>query len=191
MTELSRRGFIASAGGTLAAAWLFADVEKLRAAGEYAVRASRQNPPPPFQVLTAEQAAELDAAASQIIPTDDTPGAHEAHVVYFIDKSLATWAKEQQPAFAAGVAELTKRAASASPGATSFATLTSEQQQAVIASLEKDKHQFFFILRGATIVGMFANPEYGGNFEKAGWKMIGFDDRFSWAPPFGWYDTNA
>jgi len=24
-----------------------------------------------------------------------------------------------------------------------------------------------------------------------GWKWIGFDDRFSWAPPFGWYDRNA
>jgi gluconate 2-dehydrogenase gamma chain len=37
---------------------------------------------------------------------------------------------------------------------------------------------------------MLSNPEYGGNFNKMGWKLIGFDDRFSWAPPFGWYDAN-
>jgi len=61
----------------------------------------------------------------------------------------------------------------------------------VIASLEKDKHPFFDALRGATIAGMFANPEYGGNHDKAGWKLIGFDDRFSWAEPFGWYDRNV
>ena len=33
-----------------------------------------------------------------------------------------------------------------------------------------------------------ANPEYGGNTGKAGWRAIGFDDRFVWAEPFGWYD---
>jgi hypothetical protein len=38
---------------------------------------------------------------------------------------------------------------------------------------------------------MFANPEYGGNRDKIGWKMIGFDDRFSWGPPFGWYDRDV
>ena len=191
MTELSRRGFIASAGGTLAAAWLMADADKLRAAGEHAAYATRITPPPPFEVLTAQQAADLDAATAQIVPSDETPGAHEARVVYFIDKSLATWQKDQRPAVESGLAELAKRAAAASPGVESFSALNGEQQQAVIASLEKDKHQFFFLLRGATIVGMFANPEYGGNFEKAGWKMLGFDDRFSWAPPFGWYDANA
>jgi len=47
------------------------------------------------------------------------------------------------------------------------------------------------MLRGATVTGMFANPEYGGNANKAGWKLIGFDDRFSWAAPFGWYDSHA
>jgi hypothetical protein len=38
---------------------------------------------------------------------------------------------------------------------------------------------------------MLASPEHGGNFEKIGWKMIGFDDRFVWTAPFGWYDRDA
>jgi hypothetical protein len=38
---------------------------------------------------------------------------------------------------------------------------------------------------------MFANPEYGGNFQKTGWKLIGFTDQFSWAAPFGWYDRDV
>ena len=189
MSEISRRGFITVAGGAAAAVWLTADAAKLLAAGRHAAQAAKENPP--FQFLTPDQAAELDAASSQIVPSDGTPGAHEAGVVYFIDKSLATWAKEQRPAFTNGIAELRKRAADAVPGATSFKSLTPEQQHDVIASLEKDRNPFFFALRGATIVGMFANPEYGGNQNKAGWKLIGFDDRFSWAPPFGWYDAHA
>ena len=46
-------------------------------------------------------------------------------------------------------------------------------------------------LRFATVAGMFANPEYGGNADKTGWKLLGFNDQFSWSSPFGWYDRNA
>lgn len=169
----------------MAAAWLTADSEKLLAAARHATAAGAAESPP-FLFLTPQQAADLDAATSQIIPSDGSPGAHEAHVVYFIDKALATWQKEQRPDFEKGLAELRTRS-----GSVAFASLPSERQTAIIASLEKDKHPFFSALRGATIVAMFANPEYGGNFNKQGWKMLGFDDRFSWAPPFGWYDANA
>ena len=41
------------------------------------------------------------------------------------------------------------------------------------------------------MAGMLANPEYGGNYNKSGWKMIGFVDQFSWSAPFGWYDQHA
>ena len=175
----------------MAAAWLTADAAKVLAAADHAARAGRESPPPPFQFLSAPQAADLEAATSQILPSDDSPGAREAHVVRFIDKALATWAKDQRPVFAKGIAELRKRAHKENVAAKSFVALTDDRRHAVIASLEKDKHPFFFALRAATIAGMFANPEYGGNFNKQGWKLIGFDDRFSWAAPFGWYDANA
>jgi hypothetical protein len=38
------------------------------------------------------------------------------------------------------------------------------------------------------MLGMFIDPIHGGNFNKVGWKMIGFEDRYSWTPPFGYYD---
>lgn len=169
----------------MAAAWLTADNDNLLAAARHA-EAARAGETPPFLFLTAQQAADIDAATSQIVPTDETPGAHEARVVHFIDKALATWQKDQRPDFEKGLAELRKRA-----GDVPFASLPADRQTAVIASLEKDKDPFFFALRGATIAAMFSNPEYGGNFNKSGWKLLGFDDRFSWAPPFGWYDANA
>lgn len=189
VTRIDRRAFLASAGGSLAAAWLAADVAQLLAAGEHAAAAGRQRPLPAFEYLSPNDAADLEAATSQIIPSDDTPGAREARVVYFIDHGLATWQKEQREAFRKGITELRKRARA--HGAATFAALTDAQQQGVIAALDTENHEFFFALRGATIVGMLSHPDYHGNFEKSGWKMIGFVDRFSWAPPFGWYDANA
>lgn len=189
MSSSSRRSFLVGAGGTLAAAWLATDVAKLLAAGEYAAAAGRRNPLPPFEYLKPDEAADLEAAASQIIPSDDTPGAKEARVVYFIDKALATWQKDQRDTFRKGIGELRKRARR--HGTATFAALDHAQQQTVMAALDTENHPFFFALRAATIVGMFANPEYGGNFDKSGWKLLGFVDRFSWAPPFGWYDADA
>lgn len=185
MTDIPRRRFVAAAGGALAAAWVFADVEQLRATAEHVAALGRLQR---LEVLTPAQAAALDAATSQILPSDDTAGAREARVVNFIDRALATWQKEQRPTFEAGVRELDARAAKQVPGARSFAALADAQQHAVIASLETDRHEFFNVLRGATITGMLANPEYGGNFGKQGWQMLGFVDQFSWTAPFGYYD---
>jgi hypothetical protein len=76
-------------------------------------------------------------------------------------------------------------------GAKSFAALSDTQQIAVLTALEKEKSQFLGEIRSATIVGMLANPEYGGHSNKIGWKMIGFEDRYSWGSPFGWYDRDV
>jgi hypothetical protein len=38
---------------------------------------------------------------------------------------------------------------------------------------------------------MFASPKHGGNFNKAGWKLIGFEDTLNFKPPFGYYDAAA
>lgn len=189
MTNPSRRAFLASAGGTLAAAWLAADAAHLLAAGRYAAWAGQQRPLPPFQYLASADAADLEAATSQIIPSDATPGAREARVVYFIDRALATWQREERTNAGNVLKELRRRAGTDN-GARTFASLTNEQQVAALTALEKDNERLFGWLRGVTIVAMLSNPEYGGNFGKSGWKMIGFVDQFSWAPPFGWYDAN-
>ena len=185
MPDVTRRHFIAIAGATATSVWLAAEARDLIAAGVHAAQAKR------FEVLSDADAADIEAAAAQIIPTDDTPGAREARVIYFIDRSLGTFAKSQRRAFENGATELRKRAGKVQRGATSFVSLPNDKQIEVIASLEKDKHEFFDALRLGTIAGMLANPEYGGNSNKTGWKWIGFDDHFSWAAPFGYYDRNA
>jgi hypothetical protein len=191
MPEVSRRAFLAGVGGSFAAVWLAAETRDLLAAGAHAARAGRQTPRPPFQFLTPRQGADIEAMSAQIIPTDGTPGAREAHVVYFMDQALATYAKDRREPVIKGLNDLHARSAKMFRGAKSFASLSDAQQIALLTALEKEKSEFFEEIRGATIAGMLASPEYGGNTNKIGWKMIGFDDRFSWGPPFGWYDRDV
>jgi gluconate 2-dehydrogenase gamma chain len=184
LAELSRRHFLAATGAAAAAAW-FADLDALRAAGRHAAAADS------FLVLTPADAADIEAACAQIIPTDETPGAREAKVVYFIDKALDTFAKDQRTAFVKGARLLRDRAAAARHGTKSFADLPVDLQIAVLTAMEKKKEPFFEDLRGAAIAGMLAHPDHGGNFEKAGWTLIGFEDRYVWTAPFGWYDRDV
>ncbi len=51
-----------------------------------------------------------------------------------------------------------------------------------------EKNEFFETVRAHTIMGFFADPSYGGNYDKMGWKLIGFQDDFYFKPPFGYYD---
>ena len=184
--ELSRRRFLASVAGGAGALWVAASWSDLLSAGEHAARASQQ--PTPFQALTAAQGADLEAFCAQIVPTDDTPGAREARAAYFIDRALVTFAKKDRPRFEKGMLALAAEAKRRHPRAASFAALTARQQVAVMKAIERTSPDFFEVARVGTIAGMFANPEYGGNHQKIGWKLIGFEDRFSWQAPFGYYD---
>jgi hypothetical protein len=109
-------------------------------------------------------------------------------VVRFFDRALATFAKDQRPALEESLRKVSELVARQRPGATSFAALNDADQVAVITALEKEAPDAFGAIHGPAVAGMFANPEYGGNFGKAGWKLIGFQDRFSWTAPFGYYD---
>jgi hypothetical protein len=41
------------------------------------------------------------------------------------------------------------------------------------------------------VIGFFASPVHGGNQNKAGWKLIGYDDSLNHKPPFGYYDARV
>jgi hypothetical protein len=147
--------------------------------------------PPPyrFDVLTPAQAADLEAIFMRIFPSDGTPGAKEAGVIHFMDKSLSTWAAGQKDAVINGLADVNKKVAEKWPGTTAFSALQPEQQDEYLKSIEKTP--FFGQLRFATIVGMFSNQSYGGNQGEAGWKLLGFESHGIYQPPFGYYDAEA
>jgi gluconate 2-dehydrogenase gamma chain len=186
---LSRRAFFAVSGTAFASAWLAADPDELRASLAHAARARAAPRAPAWEFFTAEQAADVEAIAAQIVPSDDTPGAREARVVSFVDHSLATWAVPQREPFSQGLDQLNGEVEKRWPGAGRFASLPPERQLELLRAQEQTP--FFRQMRFATLVGMFSMPSYGGNAGKLGWRLIGFEDRYVWQPPFGDYDAAA
>ena len=176
LNPLSRRHFLETSAGAVAAVWLAGAADPARLGVAH--------------VLTVPQRQDLDALSSLILPSDDLPGAREAKVVDYIDRALGSFAAEQRPLFDAGLADLNTRVARRHPNAGRFADLPAADAEGLLRELEAEKSEFFEAARVATITGFLANPEYGGNAGKVGWKLIGFEDRFVWSAPFGWYDAN-
>jgi gluconate 2-dehydrogenase gamma chain len=134
-------------------------------------------------------AREIEAIAAQVIPTDDTPGAREAGVIYFIDRALATFFKENQDAYRRGLAEVQTKRAAMFPGSASIASLEPRQQLALVKAI--DGTPFFEMLRSHTMIGFFNSPDQGGNRDYVGWKLLGIEHRMVFEPPFGYYDAEA
>lgn len=186
----SRREFLGLLAGGAGAVWLGEHWAAAREAGAWAAEQARSQTPQPFQVLTAAEAADFEAFAAQIIPTDDTPGAREAGVVYFLDHSLGGFAKDRRPQFTRALAGLRRSARSRprGPAPLGFTALSPREQVAAMQRFEKDHREDFELLRTAVLMGFLANPEYGGNRNKTGWRLMGFEDRYSWVAPYGAYD---
>ena len=188
ISEQSRRQFLMQAGAGFGAAWLSAHWPAILAASEHARHAAKASPPPKFEVLTPEQATEVEAISATIIPSDDTPGAREAGVVYFVDRALQTFARGQKEALVGGLAEIQAKTKELFPGVAKFSAASAEQQVAVLKALENT--QTFGFFRFATVVGFLADPSRGGNRNEVGWKHIGFDNAHVFQPPFGYYDKD-
>jgi gluconate 2-dehydrogenase subunit 3-like protein len=208
--ELTRRNFLLCAGAGLSAAGVSALWPDLLSAAIYAHHAAQLPTPPKFEFFSPEQATEIDAIAARIIPTDDTPGAREAGVVYFIDRGLATFAADDQKTYREGLPELQARVSEMFPGVAGFSALTPEQQDEVLHSFDEQPETsqkasnpaglsfrarpgaqtFFETLRQHTIAGFLIDPESGGNRGGVGWKVIGRDPEHMFQPPFGYYDKD-
>jgi hypothetical protein len=186
--EISRRLFLIQTGAGIGSAWLLLHSAEILAAQEHAHRAAQSAAPVKFEFFTPEQAAEIEAIAAQIIPADDTPGAREARVIYFIDRALATFAVEERAIVAQGLKELPSTIKKRFKTKKRFSELSPDEQIQLLKVVENGP--FFELLRTMTIIGMFANPEYGGNYDQIGWKLIGFEDQFLYKPPFGFYDRD-
>src|SRR5216684_1375082 len=135
---------------------------------------------------------------------DQNPGALEAGVSYFIDQQLdgayGTMGKNyRQGPWGEGTPEqgyqlpLTPQqvyriginnvnAYCNGKYGKSFNTLSPAQQDEVLKGLEKGGIElddlpgkiFFEMVYANTVEGFFADPAYGGNRDKAGWKLVGF-----------------
>jgi gluconate 2-dehydrogenase gamma chain len=144
------------------------------------------------------------AVARLIPADDLGPGAKEAGVTYFIDRQLiSSWGTHgrnyrmgpwpegtpqqgfqsrltPQEIYRAGIRETNLHCSKQYGKAFEF--LAPAQQDEVLHGLEDDKIEleslssklFFGLLWRNTEEGFFADPMYGGNRDKVGWKLIGF-----------------
>jgi len=186
--DINRRRLLLSGLRGAGAAWATLQWPAILAAAQHAAHMLDAAPPAKLEVLSAEQAAEIEAAAARIIPSDDSPGAREAGVIYFIDRALATFAASERDDYAKGLPVLQAKMFEMFPNAARFSQLTPERQDAVLKALEGQP--IFELIREHTIIGFVAVPARGGNRGKVGWKLIGFDDSPAFAPPFGYYDRD-
>jgi gluconate 2-dehydrogenase gamma chain len=183
---LSRRSLLQAIAATMATVAAPFGWTELGPALDHAHAAGQTGGDAKISFLSAAEAADIEAVAAQIIPTDDTPGAREAGVVYFIDRALATFLSQMAGDYRADLARFQSACREQHPAAASFASLTSDQQVEYLKGV--DQTTFFTTTRLLTLLGMFSLPAYGGNRNGVGWKLIGFEDAHFFRPPFGYYD---
>ena len=184
----NRRAFLRAAAAA-GAAWSAADLLSIEEALAWSAGQAAAKTGAGFTALSAAEAETIDALSSRIIPSvDKRPGAHEAGVVFFVDKALATFNAGQRKMYAEGIQDLNRRAADMFKVA-AFSKLTAAQQDDVIRAIEKTP--FFQAMRFDTIVGTFALPTWGGNRDYAGWHLIGLEHQPRFQPPFGAYDAEV
>ena len=169
--------------------WIFATFggAAVAAAQEHAHGIVQGTAEPRLEFFDEAAAADVAAIASQILPSGDGPGAKEAGVIFFIDRALSTFDKDKQDVYRQGLPEFGEVRKKMFPGSAGIATLSNGEQLAFVRAIENTG--FFEVLRVHTLLGFLGSPAYGGNRGKAGWKYIGFEDRMTWEPPFGYYDA--
>ena len=204
--HLSRRGFLSQSVAGISSAWVAAHWPSMLSAATHARSAAQSPATAKFEFFSVEQAIEIDAISSRLIPTTDTPGAHEAGVVFFIDRALVTFAKDNQKLYSDGLPALQARVRELFPAVQKFSAAAPEQQDQVLESLDEQApgkgrrpfipgpgaQSFFETLRVHTISGFLIDPDADkrGNRDGAGWKAIGRDREHMFMPPFGYYDKD-
>ena len=201
----ARRDFLLQLGASAGAAWFEAQWPVVLAAAQHAHEAAKSDGARAFEVLTADQAIQIEAITSQIIPTDELPGAREAGVVYFIDRALKTFARDTRPVYEKGLSDVGRITAELFPGIQNISDATPAQQEQIVAELMSEMSprpgmrrntvasvgsDFPQIIWTHTLFGFLLDPEAGANRDYAGWKVIGRDPAHSFSPPFGFYDKN-
>ncbi|MGB7281192.1 MAG: gluconate 2-dehydrogenase subunit 3 family protein [Candidatus Acidiferrum sp.] len=204
--SFTRREMLSKGLAGMSVAWVSAHWPAMLSAAAHARQAAQSAAPSNFEFFSSEQAVEVDAITACIIPTTDTAGAHEAGVVFFIDRALSTFARAQQKKYAQGLQELQAVVQDMFPVTKKFSAATPEQQDKVLQSLDRHSsagkraasphhaaaQSFFETLRVDTIYGFLIDPDSDkqGNRDGVGWKAIGRDPGHMFQPPFGYYDKD-
>ncbi len=136
---------------------------------------------PALIVLNPYEARVAAAVFERLFPADEHgPGATEMGILTYVDGALAGAYRDEVEIYRLGLAALDLAARHRYDA--SFADCVPNQQDALLSDLEQDElpgfqvpHQrdFFAMLRAHLQEGLFADPAYGGNRDKLGWRFLG------------------
>jgi gluconate 2-dehydrogenase gamma chain len=129
--------------------------------------------------LTASQSAVLAAIADRIFPPSDTPGAADIGAVNYIVVALAGDYAEVLPLYRTGLDAIDTEARN--KYRSGFAALSGSEQDAILGQCEagavegfEQAAEFFEMVRYHVLEGVFCEPQYGGNKDMIGWKLVEF-----------------
>jgi gluconate 2-dehydrogenase gamma chain len=125
--------------------------------------------------LSAEHAGLLAVVLERLIPSDEHgPGAREAGVARYIERSLGAEHREHRDAYFRGLSAM--QASAHARHGSAFALLDGADQDAILAESERggDGAGFFELVRAHALEGMFGDPRWGGNAGRVGWALLGY-----------------
>jgi gluconate 2-dehydrogenase gamma chain len=146
----------------------------------------------PHGTFTGLEFTTMAAACERILPRDEDPGAKDANVPAYIDRILQTpEMKQMKTDFLQGLSALERR--SRSMFQKGFAEAAPEQQDELLTLFKESgdgtgEAHFYELLVVLTLEGFLGDPSYGGNKDKVGWHLVGFDmvGTIAMAPPQGY-----
>jgi len=178
-TSVSRRDVLKGVGALGAGMLSSGAATELSAQSETAKLVAQIPVREALEVLTAVEAATLEAICERLIPSDKNgPGAKEARAVHYIDHSLASHNQSHRQDYLIGLSALNDYARQTRGNA--FYDVSIDVQNSILSALQDNKLEgfspsaagFFNIVRGHTIEGTFCDPYYGGNQQFVGWDML-------------------
>ena len=135
-------------------------------------------PPIPLTVLTPDEATVIEALCAQIIPADDSPGAKEAGVLYYIETQLAGPLERFAETYKKGIPALQNH--SRDETGKPFTDLSGTDQKHLLQTIEaapnSELNHFLQIVIDHTMQGFYGSPKHGGNKNETSWKMLEIAD---------------
>lgn len=130
-------------------------------------------------VLSSEEMEILTTMAERIFPKTDTPGAVEIGAVNYIAIALAGDYAALAPLYRQGLRALQRYCRS--KFAKHFVDLAAAEQDTVLREFETgapdtfaQAAEFFETVRYHVLEGVFCEPQYGGNKDMTGWRLVDF-----------------
>ncbi|MGD0411109.1 MAG: gluconate 2-dehydrogenase subunit 3 family protein [Verrucomicrobiota bacterium] len=138
--------------------------------------------PAPCRFFSEAEASLLIAMCEQIIPRDDTPGATDAGVIYYIDRQISGPLARHQRSYRQGLAAF--RQTCLQVFKTPFEDLAFERQTEALRLIEAGRapgehwgdlsqQAFFGLVLDHTRQGFYGSPRHGGNRNYASYRMMG------------------